>query len=208
MSCLCGPRSSRSTATERLSDSPPSRRSIARGRTRRARCSRRTRTVPRGLPTQVHFDLLVPDTPEHRALSWKVPQLLATADFGRTGLLAASPALVQRTAPGDVQVIEKVIYDQIPDALKVAMGLAPGPAPGPTVPVLSDGKATVLTIGTRAPVSAGIVDYAFTVPFDQVITRPFCSQGPADFLRAQGSPSILRSTVKRGSKRTTASWAS
>jgi hypothetical protein len=138
----------------------------------------------------VHFDLLIPGTPQHQVLAWELPQQLVTVDFARSGLLAAPPAFQAVNAPGAVQAIPKPIYDGIPDALKVALGLPPGPAAGPGVGVPSDGVATILTIGAAAPVSADVVEYEVSAPFNQVIPRPFCAQGPTDFVLLQGPVEI------------------
>ncbi len=142
----------------------------------------------------VHFDLLIPGTPQHQVIAWELPQQLVMVDFIRSGLLAAPPSFVPVNPPGPVQAIPKPIYDGIPDALKVAVGLPPGPAPGPAVPVPSDGVATVLTLAAAAPVVAGVDTYGLTVPFNQVIPRPFCSQGPTDFVLVQGPVEIEVST--------------
>ncbi len=142
----------------------------------------------------VHFDLLIPNTPEHQVLSWELPQQLVMVDFIRSGLLAAPPGFQPVSAPGHVQEIPKPIYDGIPDALKVAVGLPPGPAPGPSVPVPNDGVATVLNLGVQAPVVAEYEEYSLTLPFNQVIPRPFCSQGPADFVLVQGPVDVSVST--------------
>jgi hypothetical protein len=142
----------------------------------------------------VHFDLLIPNTPQHQVISWELPQQLVTVDFVRSGLLAAAPAPAAVSAPGPVQSIPKPIYDGIPDALKVAAGLPPGPAPGASVPIPSDGVATVLNIGTRASVTAGVDEYEMTLPFNQVIPKPFCSAGPLDYVLAQGPVEISVST--------------
>lgn len=142
----------------------------------------------------VHFDLLIPGTPQHQVISWELPQQLVMVDFVRSGLLGAAPGVQAMNSPGGVQAIPKPIYDGIPDALKVASGLPPGPAPGPSVPVPNDGFATVLNIAAAAPVTADLVEYDLTLPFNQVIPRPFCAQGPADYVRVQGPVYITVST--------------
>jgi hypothetical protein len=144
----------------------------------------------------VHLDLLIPGTPEHQVISWELPEQLVMVDLLRSGLLAAPPSFAVVSPAGGVQAIPKVIYDGIPDPLKVAVGFPPGPTAQPAVPVPSDGVATLLDIGTRAPVSAGVAEYDLVVPFDQVIPRPFCSQGPTDFVLVQGSVGLgVRTSV-------------
>jgi hypothetical protein len=143
----------------------------------------------------VHFDLLIPDTPQHQVISWDLPQKLVMADFARSGLLIASPEDVVVTVPGPVQEIPKPIYDGIPDDLKFALGLPSGPASGSGVPVQNDGMATVLTIGTAMQVTAGRTEYTMSMPFDQTVPRPFCSQGPTDYVHIQGPVDITVRTV-------------
>jgi hypothetical protein len=141
----------------------------------------------------VHFDLLIPNTPEHQVLSWDFPQQFVMVDFLRSGLLTGPPSSQALQVPGSVQVIPKILYDGIPDALKVALGLPPGPAPPAGVPVPNDGMATVLGLVAPEPV-ADLVQYDLSLPFDQIIPRPFCSQGPADFVLLQGPVDISVST--------------
>jgi hypothetical protein len=142
----------------------------------------------------VHFDLLIPDTPQHQVLSWELPQLLVTADFARSGLLSADAEDVALGLPGPVQVIPKAIYDGVPDELKFAVGLPPGEAPAEGVGVPSDGLATVLTVGAAASVMPGRTQYDLSMPFSQLIPMPFCSKGPTDFVWVEGPVEISVST--------------
>lgn len=48
----------------------------------------------------VHFDLLIPNTPQHQVLSWELPQQLIMVDFLRSGLLAAPPSVQPLQTPG------------------------------------------------------------------------------------------------------------
>jgi hypothetical protein len=142
----------------------------------------------------VHLDLLIPNTPQHQVIAWELAQTLLTVDFVRGGLLGAAPASVSLSAAGPIQAIPQPIYNGIPDPLKVAIGFPPGPTSDPAVPVPSDGVATLLTLAQRQPVSADTEAYALVLPFNQVIPRPFCSQGPGDFVLIQGPVEITVST--------------
>jgi len=50
----------------------------------------------------------------------------------------------------------------------------------------------------RVNFTAEADDYALSLPFGQVIPRPFCSQGPADFVFVQGPVDISVSTRVNG----------
>lgn len=145
----------------------------------------------------VHFDLLIQGTPQHQVISWELPQQIVTVDFLRSGLADVSAAQLPATA-GPVKEIPSFIYGAITgsalNALIPILGLG---APGPTgVPVMSDGWATVVTVNERAPVTAGGVEYALQVPFSQRIPRPFCSSGPADWVRVEGNVDLgVRTSV-------------
>jgi len=142
----------------------------------------------------VHLDLLIPGTPQHQVLAWDLPQDLVFADFVRGGFLGGAPGFAPVNAAGTVQAIPKPIYDGIPDALKVPLGLPPGPAAGPAVPIPNDGVATVITVAGLPEPSADLDEYSLELPFNQVIPRPFCSQGPYDYVHVGGPVHIEVST--------------
>jgi hypothetical protein len=110
-----------------------------------------------------HFDLLIPNTAEHQVLSWDLPQDLVMVDMMRGGF-AALPEFVPVNEDAPVQAIPKPLYDQIPDELKVA----------------------VFTVQGLPSPSADLVEYAMELPFNLTVPRPFCSQGPADFVHILG----------------------
>jgi hypothetical protein len=143
----------------------------------------------------VHLDLLIPGTPQHQVLAWDLPQDLVLADFVRGGFLGGAPGFVQVNAPGSVQAIPKPIYDapQL-EPLKVPLGLPAGPAVGPAVPIPNDGLAAVITVAGLPEPSADLDEYSLELPFAQLIPRPFCSQGPADYVYVSGPVHIEVST--------------
>ncbi len=146
-----------------------------------------------------HFDLLIPNTAEHQVISWELAQQLVFVDFLRSGLLdlTAPFSFVSVNVPGAVQAIPAALYNGIPDPLKIAVGLPPGPTTV-DVPIPNDGLATILNLGTRAPVPANETVSDFTMNFNQVIPRPFCSQGPIDYVLLQGPLRLTTRTRVNG----------
>ncbi len=132
-----------------------------------------------------HFELLIPGTTDHQVLSWELAEQLATVDMVRSGLLAAAPGStgVINAAPGFRQ-IPAVIYNLLPADLKAVIGGPAGTVASP-VDIASNGAATVFALGGAAP-PAGGTEQRFTVAFDQIIPRPFCASGPAEYLQVRG----------------------
>jgi len=140
-----------------------------------------------------HFDLLIPNTPEHQVISWELAEQVLLVDFLRSGLLAAAPAFVPLGAPGYVQTIPAILYDGMPASLRAAIG-GPPSSGGAPVPVPTNGVAVLLNIGTRAPITPDLTETDFVVPFNQLIPRPFCSQGAADYVLVQGPVALTTRT--------------
>ena len=132
-----------------------------------------------------HFELLIPGTTDHQVLSWELAERLVTADMVRSGLLAATPASTGaiNAAPGFRQIPD-FVYNLLPETLKAAIGGPAGTVAAP-VDIATDGMATRFDLGGAAPAVGG-TDQHFTIDFDQVIPRPFCSSGPADYLLVRG----------------------
>jgi hypothetical protein len=142
----------------------------------------------------IHFELLIPGTTDHQVLSWELAERLVTADMVRSGLLAAAPASTGgiNAAPGYRQ-IPALIYNLLPADLKALIG-GPGGSVADPVDIANDGAATLFDLGGAAP-KAGGTDQQFVITFDQVIPRPFCASGPADYLLVRG-PVQLRKQVR------------
>ncbi|MGE5179976.1 MAG: hypothetical protein ACM3PF_12885 [Bacteroidota bacterium] len=125
----------------------------------------------------VHFELMIPGTAQHQALAWNIARDVVTADLARSGFLVAPPSMTGEiySAP-TYRTIPGFIWDQLPPELK-ALG-------GPDIP--SDGKAAVFHLeGTPAP-KAGTFTQQFTIPFAQMIPKPFCDSGPYDMVYVEG----------------------
>jgi hypothetical protein len=142
-----------------------------------------------------HFEVLIPGTTEHQVLSWELAEELVKIDLLRSSLLGASPGSTDliNAAPA-YREIPSQVYDGLPDDLKIVIG---GPAgSGAAVPIATDGRATVFQLNSEVvQKTAGLSEQSFTIHWAQVIPRPFCAQGPADFVLVEG-PVTLRKSVE------------
>ncbi len=143
----------------------------------------------------VHFELLIPGTTEHQVLSWELAEQLVLVDFLRSGLLDAGVPLFPTDPinPSPYRAIPAVIYNGIPVALRAAIS-GPSGDVSDAVPIATDGRATVLNLAGVVQGEPIVAQQDFVINFDQVIPRPFCSEGPRDLLYVQG-PVRLRQQV-------------
>ena len=139
---------------------------------------------------------MIPGTTTHQVLSWELAEQLVTVDLLRTGLLDPSNPLGQTGAmnASPFRTIPAVIYNGLPGDLRTVIG---GPAADQTddVPIQNDGHATVFNVAGSVPQSSGTAVQDFTMQFNQVIPKPFCASGPADFVLVQG-PVHLTETIQ------------
>lgn len=144
-----------------------------------------------------HFELLIPGTTDHQVLSWELAEQLVTADMARSGLLAAAPSSTGpiNAAPGFRQ-IPPVVYNLLPAELKAVIGGPSGTVSDP-VDIGTDGRAMIFDLGGSAA-AAGGTDQRFVVDFDQVIPRPFCATGPADYLLVRGPVELSKAVRVNG----------
>ena len=133
-----------------------------------------------------HFEVVIPGTTDHQVLSWELAEQLVTYDLARTGLLGAAPADggAINAAPSH-RAIPAIIYNALPVELKSLTGGPLGSVSAP-VGIPSNGHPTVLQLGGTAPAAPLPSPQRFTLQFNQIIPRPFCAGGPADFLRVEG----------------------
>jgi hypothetical protein len=144
----------------------------------------------------VHFDLTIPGTADHQVLAWEVPQQVVLVDMLRSGLLDATTPLGTTAVINQVpnfRTIPPPIYNGLPDALKVGLGLPPGPSPVP-VPIPNDGRASILHVTGEAAPQTGHFSDAFSYTYNQIIPKPFCSDGPLDWVRVAGPVTLRRTT--------------
>lgn len=133
----------------------------------------------------VHFELLIPGTTEHEVLSWKLAQDLVTADLVRSGLLGRAPAPTAMLHPTEFHEIRAPIYNGLPVPLRAAIG---GPLSNVTtnVPIRSSGVAMMFDLARSVEVVPGEDIENFVVTWNQVVPKPFCSQGPSSYVLVQG----------------------
>lgn len=137
-----------------------------------------------------HFELLIPQTTEHEILSWELAEALVTIDFVRSGFLAAPPSAALIGPAPAFRETRAAVYNLLPQPLVDLLALFNGPQPprpvAADVPLAADGMATILDV-VAAPIEAATTTSSFTLPFDQVIPRPFCATGPADLVLLRGT---------------------
>jgi hypothetical protein len=142
-----------------------------------------------------HFELLIPGTTDHQVLSWELAEQLVTYDMARTGLLGAAPTSTGliNAAPSH-RAIPAVIYNGLPPDLRALIG---GPAADVSagVGIGTDGRATSFLLIGEAPEAAPISSQHEVIPFSQVIPKPFCASGPADYVLAQGPITLDQSVT-------------
>jgi len=144
-----------------------------------------------------HMDVLIPGTPEHAVIAWDLPAQLVVADLVRSGLLGAAPAPTDViTSEPTFRTIAAPIYNGLPDELKVAIGLPPGQS-DVDVPMPNSGRAMILNVAGAVPVVAGSWNEALEVGFGQLIPKPFCIDGPTDYVWVEG-PVTLSKDVSIG----------
>jgi len=144
----------------------------------------------------VHWDLTIPGTADHQVLAWELPQQVVLVDLLRSGLLDptapfAMTGVINQTP--SFRTIPPPIYNGIPDALKIPLGLPPGPSAVP-VGIPNDGRATIFYLTGEAAPQTGHFSDAFSLTYNQIIPKPFCSDGPLDFVRVSGPVTLSRTT--------------
>ncbi|HLG06791.1 MAG TPA: hypothetical protein VI383_11655 [Gemmatimonadales bacterium] len=148
----------------------------------------------------VHFEMVIPGTADHQVLSWELAEQLVAYDMIRTGLLGAAPASTgpinaapsHRTIPG-------VIYNGLPGELVDLIG-GPATPVAEDVPIITDGQATILSVAGEAPSAAPQAQQDLVINYDQVIPKPFCASGPADFVYVSGPVSLHLEVFTSGSE--------
>jgi len=144
-----------------------------------------------------HFEMQIPGTTDHQVLSWELAEQLVMVDLMRSGLLDPEVPMVPtgliNEAPS-FRSIPAVIYNLLPPELVDIVG---GPEPPVTepVPLASDGQGTLFNVAIAAPVIPGSYTTSTVVVFDQMVPRPYCSEGPGDYLLVSGPVDFRLTTV-------------
>jgi hypothetical protein len=143
-----------------------------------------------------HFELLIPGTTSHQVLSWELAEQLVVADFIRSGILDQDIPMVPAGVINDTPFFREIpaaVYAGVPPELRAAIG-DPAALPNGDYPIGTDGQSLVLNVADAADVQAGIARQERVVEFDQVIPKPFCMEGPLDYLYVTG-PVNMRQQV-------------
>jgi hypothetical protein len=142
-----------------------------------------------------HFEVLIPGTTEHQVLSYELAEQLVVVDLIRSGLLDSDVPylLTGQINPSPFGEIPPIIYNGLPTELRAAIGGPAGDVSDP-VPIASDGKATILRLAESVKSSGEVGKQDFTINFEQVIPKPFCSSDDFAYLFVEG-PVHLRQTV-------------
>lgn len=143
-----------------------------------------------------HFEVMIPGTADHQVLSWERAEEIVLVDFLRSGLLDPNLPFAQSgliNAAPSFREIPAVIYNGIPEELKVYIGGPLGQVSEP-VPILTDGRATILNIAGGAPIIPGSFVQSFVKTYEMIMPKPFCSDGPYDWVLATG-PVAFQKTV-------------
>lgn len=152
------------------------------------------RLFPAGMSTiaNAHFEVIVPGTNEHEVLSWELAELLVKVDFLRSGLLdpAAPLGVTPAITPAPTyRAINPLIYNGLPAALRALIGGPAANAAAP-VPIPNDGSALILNLASVHEAEPVIARRYFVIDFNQIIPKPFCSEGPLDYLRVVGAINV------------------
>ncbi len=144
-----------------------------------------------------HFEMQIPNVAEHQVLDWELAEAIVVVDLLRSGLLnPASPAVPTgpiNEAPS-FRTIPAMIYNLLPPELVELIGGPPQPVTE-DVPIDSDGQGTLLDLVTPAPVVSDEWTQSLTVQYEQVVPRPYCSDGPGDYLYITGPVSFSLTTA-------------
>jgi hypothetical protein len=143
-----------------------------------------------------HFEVMIPGTSDHQVLSWELAEQFVTADFIRSGLLDPNVPIVPTGQINDspFRTIPAIIYNELPVEMRQ---LAGGPLGDVTedVPIQTDGQTMILNLANKVPRVAETRVQDFTLNYDIVAPRPFCSAGPLDYVYIAG-PVHLKQTTR------------
>ena len=142
-----------------------------------------------------HFELMIPGTADHQVLSWEVAEQMVMIDMIRTGLLDPALPYAQTeilNAQPSFREIPAVIYNALPQGLIDYIGGPPQPVSVP-VPILTDGRATILNVAQAQPVLAGTTTQDFVLTYEMVIPKPICNPSGSEFVLITGPVTFHKS---------------
>jgi len=144
-----------------------------------------------------HFEVLIPGTADHQVLSWERAEQIVAIDLIRSGLVepagGAMPTAAINAAPA-FRSIPAVIYNGLPTDIRAFIEGPLGDV-AEDVPLGNDGSAMLLHLSGVAPILADARSEALTLHYQQVIPKPFCSDGPLDYVLVSGPVDLSRTTT-------------
>jgi hypothetical protein len=144
-----------------------------------------------------HFEVQIPQTADHQVLSWELAEQIVVVDLIRTGLLDPDLPMTLSgpiSAVPSFRTIPAVIYNGLPDDLIALIGGPPKPV-SEDVPLANDGQATIFNVAGAVPVEPGTWVETAAVGYDQIVPKPFCADGPGDYMHVLG-PVDFETTVE------------
>jgi hypothetical protein len=141
----------------------------------------------------VHYELLVPGTPEHRILNWDVAREFLFLDVLRTGLVTSAGISGVIGPTPTYREIEVPLYNALPLALRFLIG---GPLTNITTPfqVPSSGQARLAALNGELGEGTGIARQELVLQLGQIVPTPFCVESLGPAIRIEG-PVTLRQIV-------------
>ncbi|HWR83827.1 MAG TPA: hypothetical protein VN285_11045 [Candidatus Deferrimicrobium sp.] len=143
-----------------------------------------------------HLEILIPGTADHQVISWEVAEQFVIGDFIRSGLLDPVVPMIPtgQINPAPFRSIPAVIYNGLPVELRGLIGDPLGDV-ADDVPIGTDGSAIILNLAGQVPLQAETREQDFVLEYGQVVPKPFCSSGPADYIYVAG-PVHLKQTSR------------
>lgn len=150
-----------------------------------------------------HFEMQIPGTPDHNAMSWLLARNLVTADLVRTGLLDENvpffPVPIETATPTyrDLRVPDLYWYLALnpdPGARALAAALQVVVVSPTDVRMGNDGAALEFNFVGNVEGQRLIARHVFEETMDQYLPRPICASGPYDIVHVVG-PIIMRQQV-------------
>jgi hypothetical protein len=136
-----------------------------------------------------HFEVMIPGTTDHEALSQEFAEAFVKLDLMRSGALEGPPSETAQISPApSFGTIRPEIFNGVLPfiaPLLPLLGLPTTPQSAP-IPVPSNGKASVFHLEGSVSREPTAIRIEFEHPFNQTIPKPFCSSGPLDYLKVQG----------------------
>jgi hypothetical protein len=145
-----------------------------------------------------HFEVLIPGTADHEVLSWTLARDIVASDIARTGLIVAPPVVSDAIGANPTwRAIRKEIYNGLPGDLQQLIGGPPAPV-SDDVALPSDGRVMILHLAGLPAASPGTWNQSFTLPYGQLVPKPFCADGPYDFVYVEGNVNLSRTSTVDG----------